>query len=127
MRQQDEEPAKPKKFCQSEGQAEILAGASNGLGGVASDSDDEDGASDTEASDTRGAPRSNGAGSFAALEDITSQGGAGRIEYAPKDSCGLGRVAQIVGGRVRGNPQRQGKHRRIRSQADRRDGRDMNV
>jgi chromosome segregation ATPase len=80
MRQQDEQLVKPKKLRQSEGQAQILAGALNGLGGEDSNSDDEDSASDAEAFDTRDAPRSNGAGSFAALEELTSRLKAARVE-----------------------------------------------
>jgi chromosome segregation ATPase len=68
--------AKPKRLRQSEGQADILAGALTGLGGEDSDDDDDD-----EDEDRGGENGNSGSGgSFAALEELTSRLKAARVE-----------------------------------------------
>jgi hypothetical protein len=72
--------ATPKKLRQSQGQAEILAGALGGLGGgddhsYGNDDDDDDDDGD----DEHDAP-SSGTGSFAALEQLSSRLKASKVE-----------------------------------------------
>jgi hypothetical protein len=70
---------KQKRLRQSEGQADILAGALTGLGGE--DSDDDDDEDDDEDHGGENGGRNNGSGgSFAALEELTSRLKAARVE-----------------------------------------------
>jgi hypothetical protein len=69
---------KPKRLRQSEGQADILAGALTGLGGE--DSDDEDDDDDEDHGGENGQRNNGSGGSFAALEELTSRLKAARVE-----------------------------------------------
>jgi hypothetical protein len=71
---------KPKRLRQSEGQADILAGALTGLGGEDSDDDDDDDDDGEDLGGENGGRNSGSGGSFAALEELTSRLKAARVE-----------------------------------------------